>query len=390
MESSSKPSGWSLPAYVCVFVIGGVLLIPQVRSYFTDIGWRWFYILLISSLFSFCLTPISGRIARRYGVLDRPTARKAHMDDTPLLGGLAIFVAFIMAVLVNGILSLELGVILFAATVLCITGVVDDVRELPAWLKLAIQLLCVVLVMCFGIVLRVVPNSLGIVASAANVLLTILWILGITNAMNFFDGMDGLAAGLGGLIAFFLGAVAFQTNQPFLGWVSAAVMGSCFGFLPYNFRPGKPASIFLGDAGSMVVGFVLACVAVYGDWSESDPLVALISPVLIFWVLIFDMTHITVDRVLTGKVASFRGWIDYVGRDHLHHRLENVLVSKKKSVIFIYLLSTCLGISAIMLRNATLSGALLLLLQASIIVALITVLERRGRMLADNANNGGE
>jgi UDP-GlcNAc:undecaprenyl-phosphate GlcNAc-1-phosphate transferase len=229
-------------------------------------------------------------------------------------------------------------------------------------------------------VLRVIPSHIGLWANTGNALLTIFWIIGITNAMNFFDGMDGLAAGLGALIAFFLGVVAFQTAQPFIGWVAVAMMGSCIGFLPYNFKIKGNAKIFLGDAGSTVIGFILACLAVYGDWAEGNTVVALISPLLIFWILIFDMVHITFDRILTGKVLNFRQWIEYVGKDHLHHRLANVLGGKKKSVLFIYLLSLCLGLSAVALRNARVVDAILLILQASVMVALITFLERRGRL----------
>jgi UDP-GlcNAc:undecaprenyl-phosphate GlcNAc-1-phosphate transferase len=132
----------------------------------------------------------------------------------------------------------------------------------------------------------------------------------------------------------------------------------------------------------------LACVAVYGDWAEGNPVVALISPLLIFWLLIFDMVHITFDRILTGKVLSFHQWIDYVGKDHLHHRLANVLGGEKKSVLFIYLLSLCLGLSAVALRNARVVDAILLILQAAIMVVLITFLERRGRIKNGTLESG--
>jgi len=240
--------------------------------------------------------------------------------------------------------------------------------------------------MSCGIILRVIPENLGIFSLAGNVFLTILWIIGITNAMNFFDGMDGLSAGLGAIISFFLGVVAFLTAQPFIGWIAVAMMGSCLGFLSYNFRIKGNASIFLGDAGSTVIGFILACVAVYGDWAANDPVVALASPLLIFWILIFDMVHITVDRILTGKVKNLRQWIEYVGKDHLHHRLVQILGGKKKSVLFIFLLSLCLGTSAVVLRNARLVDAILVLIQAFVIVILITILERRGRSLSNECN----
>ncbi len=275
---------------------------------------------------------------------------------------------------------MELGAILVASMILFGVGVADDYQEMGAGIKLLTQLVCSLVVMSCGILLKWIPADLGIIAHFGNAILTIFWIIGITNAMNFFDGMDGLAAGVGALIAFFLGMVAFQNNQAFVGWIAVAMMGSCLGFLPFNFKVKGNAAIFLGDAGSTVIGFILACLAVYGDWAEGDPVVALISPLLIFWVLVYDMVHITVERILSGKVLNFRQWIDYVGKDHLHHRLAHVLGGKKRSVIFIYVLSLCLGISAVALRNARAVDAVLLILQAAIMVVLITILERRGRM----------
>ncbi|MFC1578001.1 glycosyltransferase family 4 protein [Thermodesulfobacteriota bacterium] len=365
-------------------VLTCVLLLPQVREFFLMAGWRWAHVMLLSFGISFSLNPLFSKIAYNLNMLDSPDHRKLHHQATPLLGGAAVFTGFIAALLINGIFSLGLSAIMIAASILFAVGVVDDYREISASLKLITQIISAVLVISCGIVLRVIPISFGILAPMGNALLTVLWIIGITNAMNFFDGMDGLAAGLGAMIAFFLGVVAFQTAQPFIGWIAVAMMGSCLGFLPFNFKVRGNAAIFLGDAGSTVIGFVLACVAVYGDWAESDPVVALISPLLIFWILIFDMVHITVDRILTGKVLNFRQWIEYVGKDHLHHRLAQVLGSNKRSVLFIYLLSLCLGISAVALRDARLMDAILHISQAVIMVVLITFLERRGRLL--NAN----
>ena len=370
-------------------VLTCVMLLPQVREFFLMAGWRWAHVMLLSFGISFSLNPLFSKIAYNLNMLDSPDHRKLHHQATPLLGGAAVFLGFIAALLINGIFSLGLNAILIASSVLFAVGVVDDYREISASIKLIAQIISAVLVISCGIVLRVIPTSFGIFAPMGNALLTVFWIIGITNALNFFDGMDGLAAGLGAMIAFFLGVVAFQTAQPFIGWIAVAMMGSCLGFLPFNFKVRGNAAIFLGDAGSMVIGFVLACVAVYGDWAESDPIVALISPLLIFWILIFDMVHITVDRILTGKVLNFRQWIEYVGKDHLHHRLAQVLGSNKRSVLFIYLLSLCLGISAIALRNARLMDAILHILQAAIMVVLITFLERRGRFLNGNTSADG-
>ncbi|MEW6670471.1 MAG: MraY family glycosyltransferase [Thermodesulfobacteriota bacterium] len=376
--------------YILILLLDVVLLMPPVRKMFLDSGPRWGYVLLLSFGVSYALTPACGWIARQTGILDNPNARKVHLSSTPLLGGASVFLGFFCAIVVNGLFTSKLSAMLIAAAILFAVGLLDDIREIPAWIKLLAQILCAVWVMSSGIILDVIPHRLGILSLTGNILLTIFWLIGITNAMNFFDGMDGLAAGLSSAIAFFLGVVAFQTNQPFLGWVASAIMGACMGFLPYNFRLRANASIFLGDAGSTVLGFLLACVAVYGKWSETDPVVALASPLLIFWVLIFDMVHITVDRIMTGKVGSFREWIDYVGKDHLHHRLANVLGGRKKSVLFINLMVFCLGTSAIVLRYARPTDAVLLLAQATVFVGLITILERRGQVLSDvsNGNDG--
>lgn len=370
------------PVYYSMILFFLVLMIPYVRRYILDMGYRWVLVLLLSFAVSFCLTPVFGWLAYRLNILDRPGSRKLHATATPLLGGAAVFAAFLTVILTNGIFSVKLWSILGAAVLIFAVSLADDCREISAGLKLLVQIFCSSFVICFGIVLKVVPENLGLIAQLSNISLTLLWIIGITNAMNFFDGMDGLAAGLSAIISLFLGWVAFQTNQPLLGWIAVAMLGSCLGFLPYNFRKNGKAFIFLGDSGSTAIGFILACVAVYGDWAEASPMVALASPLLIFWVLIFDMIHITVDRILTGKVLSLRQWIEYVGRDHLHHRIAYALGGQKKSVLFIYLMSFCLGASALLIRNAQFFDAILLLVQASIFVVLITVLERRGRTLA--------
>jgi UDP-GlcNAc:undecaprenyl-phosphate GlcNAc-1-phosphate transferase len=361
-------------AYAFVLFLALLFACPWTKQAFSDHGQRWLYVLVLSFAITFCLTPLFRLLAIRWDLLDKPDKRKAHETSTPLLGGAAVFVGFTIGVLINGIYSPGLFAILGGGTIMFLVGAFDDVMEVSASLKLVVQIVSTGVVMSAGIVLRVFPDSLGIVSDVLNIILTFLWIVGITNAMNFFDGMDGLAGGLGAILSFFLGIVAFQTGHHFLGWISVAMMGSCLGFLPFNFRLRKRASIFLGDGGSTFIGFVLACLAIYGDWSESKPIIALASPLLIFWILIFDMAHITVDRIVTGKVLSFRDWLEYVGRDHLHHRIANVLGGPKRSVLFLYLLSITLGTSAVVLRNARPIDALLLLLQASMIVILMTIL----------------
>jgi UDP-GlcNAc:undecaprenyl-phosphate GlcNAc-1-phosphate transferase len=355
------------------------LLLPGVRTtWHTVYGARWAYILLVSGLLSFGLTPLFIRLACFLEVFDFPASRKVHAEPTPLLGGLAVYTAFGVSILANSILDNQVVAIMVGGTLLVAVGVLDDIRSVPAGIKLLAQLLAVAVVMGSGVTLTLFPRS--VVGNAADAVLTIAWLLGITNAMNFFDGMDGLATGLSIITAGFLGFFAAMSFQPFLGWFAAAIVGACLGFLPFNFRPARPAAVFLGDAGSTFLGFILAALAVKGEWAANN-VVDIAAPVLIFWIFIFDMTHITVTRILTGKVRSFHEWIAYVARDHLHHRLEALVRSKRQAVLLIFLLSISMGLAAMALVNARAIEAVLLTLQATVIVSIVTILERAGNQL---------
>ncbi|MGH7406893.1 MAG: glycosyltransferase family 4 protein [Candidatus Methylomirabilales bacterium] len=375
--AAAWPAGKRIAYLALLLLFLGLFLIP-VRGWFAERGGRWLYILLFSGTLSALLVPPVRAVARHFGVLDLPDPRKQHGRATPLLGGVALFAAFCLSLLANSIFSPDLLGILLGSALLVAVGMADDIRPVPAGLKLAAQVAATALVMASGLTLDVLPPALGGWTWGANALLTLLWILGITNAMNFFDGMDGLATGLGAVTAFFLGVLAYQNHQPFLGWLAAATMGSCLGFLPYNFRPGRPASIFLGDSGAAFIGFVLAALAVKGDWAENNPVVALTAPLLVFGIFIYDMVYITIDRIWSGKVRSFKGWIEYVGRDHLHHRLEALFGGRAQSVLFVYGMSVCLGLAATVLRHADTRDALLLIAQGVIILLIVTILEREG------------
>jgi UDP-GlcNAc:undecaprenyl-phosphate/decaprenyl-phosphate GlcNAc-1-phosphate transferase len=360
---------------LAVFIL---ILIPNVRLYFFNVAGRWLYILIFSLSLSAVLTPIVRLLAMKMNILDLPTERKIHDKSTPLLGGMGIIVAFTSALLSNMILDKPMVVILFTGIIIAVVSFLDDWKGLSAKFKLFVQIGLVVILILNGIILELFPMA-SWWGYALNALFTMIWIVGITNAMNFIDGMDGLAAGVGAIIALFMGIVAFQTNQPVLGWISIAMLGSCLGFLPYNFRWDKPAAIFLGDTGSIFIGFILSSLAIFGDWADNNPIVSFSAPVLIFWVLIFDMTYITIERILTGKVKNIKQWIDYVGKDHLHHRTYSLLGDKRKAVLYIYLLAATLGISAIALRNARPVDGILLVFQAFLITVVVSIVDYSGR-----------
>ncbi|HZC68364.1 MAG TPA: MraY family glycosyltransferase, partial [Nitrospirales bacterium] len=316
------------------------LLLPLVQTQFYTVGLRWLYVLLVSYLVAVALTPLIRHMAIRIGAVDHPSSRKIHESATPLLGGVAVYLAFLIAILAStaGLaapLVLNEGMlgVLVGGTLLLLVGIRDDIQEVPATTKLMVQLVAAVIVIWAGKHLTFFPH--GLWGDTLNVLLTMLWIVGITNAFNFFDGMDGLATGLAIILAFFLGVVAFQTNQPALGWVAVALVGAGLGFLPYNFRPKASATIFLGDSGSTFLGFTLACLAVKGNWADKNPIVSVSTPILIFGILIYDMIHTTVVRIYLGKVRTVKEYLEYVGKDHMHHRLERVLGSRTETVFII-------------------------------------------------------
>ena len=362
--------------YFASLLLLGFVFLPATRDFFALTGRRWLYILILAFTFSGLTTPICRLLAMNWGLVDNPRGHKIHKEPTPLLGGAAVFLGFLLPLLINGIFSREFGAILVCAMTLFVLGVLDDTLNLKAHVKLIVQIVLAVGLTFVGVRIILVPET-ALLGSIVNRLLSVIWIVGITNAMNFFDGMDGLAVGLGAIIAFFLAIVALQMDDPFVGWTAVAMMGACLGFLPYNFRPGKRALIFLGDAGSTTIGFVLASLAIYSDWADLNPVVSIFSPLLIFWILIFDMAHITLFRVIRGKTRTFREWIEYVGHDHLHHRMARVLGGATQSVLFIYLLAICLGLSALLLRYSTPFAGFLLLCQALIIVLLVSILEAK-------------
>ena len=360
--------------YAIAIVSLTILLLPPVRGWFHMRGGvRWLHILLLSMLSSFLVTPLVKRLAFRFNILDIPDARKVHTNPTPLMGGIGIYLSFLLSILSNAIFTKGLIAIVVGGTLVFIISLLDDTRGVSAHIRLLVQFLATTILILSGVSIVIFPQvGHGFVANA---LITYLWVIGITNSVNFFDGMDGLATGLSIIIALFLGVVAFQTNQPFLGWLSVAILGGCLGFLPYNFGPRRPAEIFLGDCGGTFLGFTLASLAVMGEWSERSMLASLATPLLIFSILIYDMVYITINRFATGKVHNLQEWIDYVGKDHLHHRMEALLMSRRKAVLFIYLLAFTLGINALVLRDVDTIHAFLLIAQAVLILTVVSILE---------------
>ena len=327
-------------------------------------------ILAFSFIGSILLTFLCIYISRFFKLFDYPDSRKQHCEPMPLLGGVAIFVSFSLALLVNYQFSWELKGVMLAASVILLMGLIDDLRGLPAMVRLLIQSACALTVVRFGVCLDIVSEGVPF-SNYIDIGITVLWIIGITNAMNFLDGMDGVAAGISAIAAGTFFIVAYQTGQPYFAFLSLALMGACLGFLVFN---SYPAKIFLGDSGSSFLGVTLATLAVMGEWASDRPLVALSVPILILAVPIFDVMYITVSRVASGKVKNFREWVEYVGRDHFHHRLLGLKFSVRQAVLFLYVVCLIISLGALLLVRATEVQAILLLAQAALVLVIISIL----------------
>jgi UDP-GlcNAc:undecaprenyl-phosphate GlcNAc-1-phosphate transferase len=357
--------------------LAAVVLLPPVRRTFAGAGLWWLYLMAVAFALALAGVPLARTLATWWGVLDLPAARKLHRVPTPLLGGAVVYAAFAATVLFNFAFSLQLKGVAVGATIVVVLGVLDDVYDLSARLKLLGQALAAMVAMAYGVTLHVVPEGVPW-AAALNAALTLLWFLTVTNALQFLDGMDGLAAGLGVVTGLFFSITAWQTGQPYLFILAAPLVGACLGFLPYNFRPGG-AMIFLGDSGAGFIGFTVAGLAVMGEWAEGDPVVALLTPTLILAVPLFDIAFVGVVRVVTGKVHTVREWLAYTGKDHIHHRFEALGLTKPQSVFLILFIAATLGLSATMLKEATPREAALILIQATCVLAIIAILEGVGR-----------
>ncbi|MFQ5953148.1 MAG: glycosyltransferase family 4 protein, partial [Candidatus Omnitrophota bacterium] len=334
-----------------------------------------FKVFLFSFIGAVIFTWLAIKIATKLNILDYPAERKIHSKPIPLLGGVVIYLAYATALLINFHFSWELKGVVIASTIIMLTGLVDDVRGLSAASRLIMQVLCALIIVSFGVYINIIPDKLPF-AFPLEVLITVVWVVGVTNSVNFIDGADGLATGLALIasVAFFI--IAIQTGQWYFAVLNIALAGACLGFLVFNFHPAK---IFLGDSGSSFLGFTLASLAAMGEWAERNPIVALSIPLLVLAVLIFDMVYVSISRIARRKVKTFNEWIEYVGKDHLHHRLIGLGFTHRQTVLFIYMVSIIFAVGALVLKRATTFQAVLLLLQAAIVLTIVTVLMVVGR-----------
>ena len=314
------------------------------------------------------LTPVVITFARRTGALDKPDARKVHVRPIPRIGGIGIYAAFMVSILVQLVFveltpefMMSLIGLMVGGTIIVAIGIIDDYCDLPAKVKLLGQILAaVVLVVGFDVRIDFITDPLGdfIYLELFAIPATIFWIVGLTNTVNLIDGLDGLAAGVSSIAAITIFLVAMEEGIPFVAMVTAALAGAAVGFLYYNFNP---ARIFMGDTGSMFLGFMLAGISVVGA-VKSAATIALIVPILALGLPILDTTFAIVRRMRNHRP------IFKPDKGHLHHRLLAHGFTQKQAVLLMYVVSALFGLCALALTAVSMQAAILIILIVAAVV----------------------
>ena len=337
---------------------------------------------------AYAVTPVARRTAIRLDIVDHPGGRKAHSVPVPYLGGVAIYLAFILilvlAVVPDGgdsgfsVATGQLIAIVGGASMMALIGLLDDRFDLSAGVKLLGQFTGA----CVLLAAQVEIHFNHHVFAPLEAPITVVWVIGITNAFNLMDNMDGLAVGTAGIAAtfFFMHAILALPLQNFVASLAAALAGACFGFLFHNWSPAK---IFMGDAGSLFLGFILSSLALKLSLSTASPdlvqlalragytsgvtenlhAIALVAPVLVLGIPIFDTSLVTISRLRRGVKVS-QG-----GRDHLSHRLVGAGLTQREAVMTLYLASCALGALSIVLTRVNLGEGLFVLGVVAVVAA---------------------
>ena len=318
--------------------------------------------LIVAAALAFAVTPLVKRLAQRVGAMDVPKdERRMHKIPIPRMGGLAIFFAFLIAVLCFAGIDRELRGILLGATIIVVLGILDDILTLNALPKFAVQIVAAVIAVLHGCRIE---HFMGFrLATWLSYPVSVIWIVAITNAVNFIDGLDGLAAGVSAISAGSMLVVALLVPDYNSAILLAAIVGACAGFIPYNFNPAK---IFMGDTGSTFLGFMLSSISIYGLF-KMYAIISFAVPFLVLGLPIFDICFAVIRRVSKGQSPM------HADRGHVHHRLIDMGFSQKQAVAIAYMLSAILGMAAVVLTNDGEMKALIFI-GAVIVVGAIGVL----------------
>ena len=319
--------------------------------------------LLCAFVVSFLMCPMVKSFAYKIGAIDVPKDnRRMHKKPVPRLGGLAIFLGFMVSMLLFVKVDHQMQGILLGASIIVVLGVVDDMSPLRAYFKFCVQIFAALVAVFHGVVVQTLSNpnvfadspywDLGWLA----IPITVLWIVGITNAVNLIDGLDGLACGVSTISAISMLVIALLVSESDVALVMASLVGACLGFLPFNRNPAK---MFMGDTGSTFLGYILATISIQGLF-KYYAIVSFAVPFLILGLPMFDTLFAIIRRLAHGQnpMAPDRG--------HIHHRLIDMGLNQKQAVAALYVISSILGLSAVVLTSSGAIKAMLFLMALAV------------------------
>lgn len=330
--------------------------------------------LVVCFLVSIIMTPLIKKLAFVIGATDRPNQRKVHLAIMPRLGGLAIFISFIVGIfLLRPENTYSFG-IMIGCFIIVITGFLDDLIELPAKYKLLGQVAAACSVVFLGDLQMVfinLPFGGQLQFGFLSIPFTMVWIVGITNAINLIDGLDGLAAGVSSIALITISGMALIQGNLYVVAVASIVLASTLGFLIYNFHP---ASIFMGDTGALFLGFIISVLSLLGF--KNVTFISFIIPVIILGVPISDTLFAIIRRIINKQPLSAPD------KSHLHHCMLRMGYSHRQTVLLIYAMAAFFGLVAVIYSQARIGGALVLI---GIVVLLIELIaEKIGLMGKDH------
>jgi len=319
--------------------------------------------LLLSFIASLTITPLVRKLAFKIGATDKPNHRKVHQKIMPRLGGLAIFISFLIGMAILRPQDDQIGTfsVILGACIIVFIGILDDMYELSAKVKFIWQIMAALVVVLGGVQVDYInlPFGGGLELGVLSIPLTILWIVGITNAINLIDGLDGLAAGVSAIALITISAMALLKGDLFVLSISLILIGSTLGFLKYNFYPAK---IFMGDTGALFLGFMIAVLSLLGF--KNVTMLSLVVPIIILGVPISDTLFAIIRRVVNKQPLSVPD------KSHLHHCMLRLGYSHQQTVLIIYAMAASFGLAAFIFSMSTVWGALLIV---SIILLVIEV-----------------
>ena len=310
-----------------------------------DASLQFIPIMIVGFGAALCLTPLTRQIAMRLGVTAEPNKRNIHSRQVPLLGGAAIYVAFVLSVLLFSPPDhlVELGAIVAGSTLLALIGYLDDRRHLSPRIRLSVMTAAALVVTVTGVQIRLFNNPI------IDIALTLFWIVALINAVNWIDNMDGLAAGTAAITAAFFLLLALTQGQILVSMLAAAIFGSALGFLIYNFNP---SSTFMGDMGAYTLGFVLAILAIKLQFAAQPLNVTWMVPIFVLALPILDMNLAIVTRLLERRPLML------AAKDHISHRLLDLGLTQRKTLALLYLFSVVYGLVALIVSQVEVGEAL--------------------------------